>query len=75
MQPINSNDQQNNVKPNQKNTDANNPKDENVALAAEQAEVDMTEDTDLNNTPDPAADLDEGELARLDNDNDDNPLI
>ncbi len=38
---------------------------ENVTEALKQAEKDIEKDADLNNEPDPAADLDEGELARL----------
>lgn len=49
--------------------------DENVAAAHQQAEADIEQDPDLNPEPDPAADLDEGEIARLDNGNDENPVI
>ncbi len=42
-----------------------NPDKEHVAEAYEQAEKDIEKDPDLNNEPDPADDLDEGELARL----------
>ena len=66
---------QQNVKPAEQNTNTDKSMNENVALAHEQAEVDMINDAELNNEPDPAADLDEGELARLDNDNDANPAI
>ncbi len=52
-----------------KKVDADKPADVNVVAAHNQAEADMEQDPDLNNEPDPAADLDEGELARLDNDN------
>lgn len=61
--------------PPQKQDRAGKITDENVAAAHEQAEADIEQDADLNSTPDPAADLDEGELAQLDNENDDNPLI
>ncbi len=43
---------------------------ETVAAAHNQAEKDMEEDDDLNAKPSPADDLDEGELARFE-DNDD----
>lgn len=36
-----------------------------VAKAHDEATKDMEEDADLNTRPDPDADLDEGELARL----------
>ena len=75
MQQRNSNSQQQNNLPSEQNKGVEKPEDANVALAHEQAEVDMVEDADLNNEPDPAADLDEGEIARLDNNNDENPLI
>jgi len=38
---------------------------ESVIAAHDQAAKDMEDDADLNSTPDPAADLDEGEVARL----------
>jgi len=38
---------------------------EAVVAAHDQAVKDMEEDADLNSKPDPAADLDEGEVARL----------
>lgn len=38
---------------------------EKVEEAHTQAEKDIQQDPDLNDRPDPAADLDEGELARL----------
>ena len=38
-----------------------------VIAAHEQAEKDMDQDPDLKPAPDPAADLDEGELARFEN--------
>ncbi|MDB5200406.1 MAG: hypothetical protein JWO92_2369 [Chitinophagaceae bacterium] len=38
---------------------------ESVAEALQQAQKDIERDPDLINKPDPAADLDEGELARL----------
>ena len=75
MQQPNSDSQQQNNKPAEQNKAIEKPEDAKVALAHEQAEVDMVEDADLNNEPDPAADLDEGELARLDNDNDKNSSI
>jgi hypothetical protein len=49
--------------------------DENVTAAHQQAEADIEQDPDLNSEPDPAADLDEGEIARLDNGNDENLVI
>jgi hypothetical protein len=49
--------------------------EEAVVAAHEQAEADMEKDPDLNSEPDPAADLDEGEIARLDNDNERNPPV
>jgi hypothetical protein len=42
---------------------------ETVIAAHDQAEKDMENDDDLNTQPDPAADLDEGEMARYE-DND-----
>ncbi|HKG68317.1 MAG TPA: hypothetical protein VKA92_05580 [Segetibacter sp.] len=43
---------------------------ETVMAAHTQAEKDMEEDADLNSKPNPKADLDEGEMARFeDNDN------
>lgn len=41
---------------------------ENVIAAHDQAEKDMEEDPDLNPTQNPADDLDEGEIARLKDD-------
>lgn len=38
---------------------------ENVIAAHDQAAKDMEDDIDLNSKPDPTADLDEGEIARL----------
>ena len=38
---------------------------ENTGEALKQAEKDISKDPDLSPEPDPAADLDEGELARL----------
>ena len=43
---------------------------ENVIAAHDQAVKDMEEDADLNTKPNPKADLDEGEIARYE-DNDD----
>jgi hypothetical protein len=43
---------------------------EQVAAAHDAAEQDIEQDPDLGTTDDPAADLDEGEIARLDNSND-----
>lgn len=43
---------------------------EQAAAAHFAAEHDMDDDPELAPTDDPAADLDEGELARLDNNND-----
>jgi hypothetical protein len=43
---------------------------ENVIAAHDAAEQDIEQDPDLATTDDPAADLDEGEIARLDNSND-----
>jgi len=40
-------------------------KPKNISKAHTQAEKDIAKDPDLTNKPDPAADLDEGELARL----------
>ncbi len=51
------------------NKQAEDEKDKSVtsvtAAAHEEAEKDMESDPDLNDKPDPAKDLDEGELARL----------
>ncbi len=49
----------------EKVTRPNFEQDEKVTEALEQAEADMEQDPDLSSEPDPAADLDEGELARL----------
>ncbi len=43
----------------------NQDKSKKVSEAHSQAEKDIAKDPDLTNKPDPAADLDEGELARL----------
>ena len=43
----------------------NQSKAENTGEALKQAEKDISNDPDLTPEPDPAADLDEGELARL----------
>ncbi len=40
-------------------------KPKKIGEAHTQAEKDIAKDPDLTNKPDPAADLDEGELARL----------
>jgi hypothetical protein len=61
--------QQNQSESNQKAGQRHDTK-ESVAAAHEQAEADIEQDPELSSKPDPAADLDEGELARLDNDND-----
>ncbi len=47
---------------------------ETVIAAHDQAEKDMENDDDLNIQPDPAADLDEGEMARYE-DNDEKPTV
>ena len=47
-------------------------KKETVIAAHDEAEKDMERDPDLNTKPAPEADLDEGELARFE-DNDDGP--
>ncbi len=49
---------------------SNSEQNEKVTEALEQAEADMEQDPDLNIEPDPAADLDEGELARLEGEDD-----
>lgn len=41
------------------------PKDDAVIAAHDQAEKDIEQDAELNPTPDPTADLDEGEIARF----------
>ncbi len=46
--------------------------DPNFEDAANAASIDMNFDPDLNNEPDVADDLDEGELARFDNDGEKN---
>ncbi len=77
MQPgntINTPDQQQNQKA-PENSGTKQATDEHVTEAHQQAEVDMEQDPDLNSKPDPAADLDEGEIARLDNGNNENPVI
>jgi hypothetical protein len=48
----------------------NSAEKEQVIAAHEAAEQDIEQDPDLATTDDPAADLDEGEIARLDNSND-----
>jgi len=61
---------------NKRNNDAKQKgPDEKVVQAHEQAEADIEKDPDLGTTPDPAADLDEGEIARLDNNNDNSDLV
>jgi len=47
----------------------NQDKPKKISEAHNQAEKDMAKDRDLTNKPDPAADLDEGELARLEGEN------
>ena len=65
MQKGNKNkDQKNQSKP-EETTQPNSNQDEKVTEALEQAEADMEQDPDLSTGPDTAADLDEGELARL----------
>ncbi len=44
---------------------SNSEQNEKVTEALEQAETDMEQDPDISTEPDPADDLDEGELARL----------
>ena len=46
-------------------TQTNSGQDEKLTEALKQAEADMEQDLDLSTEPDPGADLDEGELARL----------
>jgi hypothetical protein len=48
--------------------------DEKIVQAHDEAEADMEKDPDLATNNDPAKDLDEGEMARFDN-NDDNDAI
>ena len=52
-------------KNNQQNSADNSTRGGNIAEAMKQAEKDISKDPDLSNEPDPADDLDEGELARL----------
>lgn len=76
MQPgntTNTKDQQQNENA-QKSAGTQQGKDENAA-AHKQAEADIEQDLDLNSEPDSAADLDEGEIARLDNGNDEKPEV
>jgi hypothetical protein len=47
-----------------RNAEGNNDA-ENTSAALQQAEKDISKDPELSSEPDPAADLDEGELARL----------
>jgi hypothetical protein len=61
MQITDKNNQQNNAE--DKNAGQNDP--ESTREALKQAEIDISNDPDLTPEPDPAADLDEGELARL----------
>ncbi len=65
MQKRNPNEDQKTQSKPAETTQLNSSPDEKVTEALEQAEADMEQDTDLNTEPDPAADLDEGELARL----------
>lgn len=61
----------NNNTPNVRNNpNEDRPKDEKVIAAHEQAEKDMEEDTDLSPKPSPTDDLDEGEMARFEDNND-----
>jgi hypothetical protein len=53
-------------------TAASNPKA--TADAEREAEKDIRQDPDLNDEDDPGSDLDEGELANLDNSNDEVPI-
>lgn len=46
---------------------------ESVIAAHDQAEKDMQEDDDFNNRPSPENDLDEGEMARFEGDDETNP--
>jgi hypothetical protein len=50
---------------NSKELKSNQDKPKKILEAHTQAEKDIAKDLDLTNKPDPAADLDEGELARL----------
>ena len=59
MQVTNNNDKRNNAD----GKEAANDADTQAAL--KQAEKDISKDPDLSPEPDPAKDLDEGELARL----------
>ncbi len=52
-----------------KSKDNNDPNYEDAGVAAS---IDMEQDPDLDPTPDVADDLDEGELARFDNDGEKN---
>ncbi len=65
MQKENQNEDQKNQSKPEETTQPNSNQDEKVTEALEQAETDMEQDPDLSTKPDPAADLDEGELARL----------
>lgn len=55
-----------NKTPNVRNNPHPTPKDEAVIAAHEQAEKDIEQDPELNTAPDPRHDLDEGESARYD---------
>lgn len=63
MQKANKNKDQKN-KP-EETTQTNSGQDEKVTEAHDQAEADMEQDPSLSLEADPGADLDEGELARL----------
>lgn len=57
------------VRPNQADGTGKQNDQQNTAEALKQAEKDLRNDPDLNPKQDPAADLDEGELARLEGEN------
>jgi hypothetical protein len=65
MQKRNKNEDQKNQSKPEETTQPNSGQDEKVTEALKQAETDMEQDPDLSTEPDPAGDLDEGELARL----------
>jgi len=54
---------------------ATNAGNKNVVAAHDQAEADIENDPDMAMDEAPGDDLDEGELARLDNDNDNTDLV
>jgi len=57
------------------NSKESQPDKENVVAAHDQAEADIENDPEMAMGEEPGDDLDEGEIARLDNSNDDTDLV